>query len=188
MILICPKIVERDTRVIPVQEQVAVALQFLATGDSYTSLQYLWRICKQLDCAGSVSSYCRGTEIKHAIVNHSFVKRKLLCTYNRWVVALKNKYKGNKVFIFLNWTSGRSHWPRGLRRRSSAAWLLRVWMFVCCECCVLSGRGLCDELKTRPEKSYRMWCVVVCSLDTSKMKRPCPAFGRSFTGGKNALK
>ena len=60
------------------------------------------RICKQLDCAGSVSSYCRGTEIKHAIVNRSFVKRKLLCTYNRWVVALKNKYKGNKVFIFLN--------------------------------------------------------------------------------------
>jgi hypothetical protein len=26
-----------------------------------------------------------------------------------------------------------------------------AWMFVCCECCVLSGRGLCDELITRPE-------------------------------------
>jgi hypothetical protein len=25
-------------------------------------------------------------------------------------------------------------------------------MFVCCECCVLSGRGLCDELITRPEE------------------------------------
>jgi hypothetical protein len=34
-------------------------------------------------------------------------------------------------------------------------------MFVCCECCVLSGRGLCDGLITRPEKSYRMWRVVV---------------------------
>jgi hypothetical protein len=32
-------------------------------------------------------------------------------------------------------------------------------MFVCC---VLSGRGLCDELITRPEESYRMWRVVVC--------------------------
>ena len=32
-------------------------------------------------------------------------------------------------------------------------------MFVCCECCVLSGRGLCDELITRPEESYRL-CVV----------------------------
>jgi hypothetical protein len=24
---------------------------------------------------------------------------------------------------------------------------------------VLSGRGLCDELVTRPEESYRVWCV-----------------------------
>jgi hypothetical protein len=36
-------------------------------------------------------------------------------------------------------------------------------MFVCCECCVLSGRGLYDELITRPEKSYWLWCVVVWS-------------------------
>ena len=28
-------------------------------------------------------------------------------------------------------------------------------------CCVLLGRGLCDELITRPEESYRVWCVVV---------------------------
>ena len=27
---------------------------------------------------------------------------------------------------------------------------------VCRECCVLSGRGLCDELITRPEESYRL--------------------------------
>jgi len=38
-------------------------------------------------------------------------------------------------------------------------------MFVYCECCVLSGRGLCDELITRPEESYRLWCVVVCGLE-----------------------
>ena len=40
-------------------------------------------------------------------------------------------------------------------------------MFVCCECCVLSGRGLCDELITRPEESYRLCCVVESDLDTS---------------------
>jgi hypothetical protein len=45
-------------------------------------------------------------------------------------------------------------------------------MDVCCECCVLSGRGLCDELITRPEKSYRLWCVVVCDLENSRMRRP----------------
>jgi hypothetical protein len=38
-------------------------------------------------------------------------------------------------------------------------------MDVCCECCVLSSRGLCDELITRPEESYRLCCVVVCDLE-----------------------
>jgi len=40
-------------------------------------------------------------------------------------------------------------------------------MFVCCECCVLSGRGLCDGLITRPEESYRLWRVVGCDQKTS---------------------
>ena len=52
-------------------------------------------------------------------------------------------YQRNKAFC-------RSQWPRGLRRRSTAARLLRswvrippgAWMSVCCECCVLSGRSL----------------------------------------------
>jgi hypothetical protein len=35
---------------------------------------------------------------------------------------------------------------------------------------VLSGIGLCDELITRPEESYRLWRVVVCDLETSKEK------------------
>jgi len=86
----------------------------------------------------------------------------------------------------------RSQWPRGLRRRSAAARLLWSWVqipqgakiFVCCECCVLSGRGLCDELITCPEESYRLWCVVVCDLETSRMRRPWPAFGRSATAKK----
>jgi hypothetical protein len=41
-------------------------------------------------------------------------------------------------------------------------------MFVCCEFCVLSGRGLCDELITRPEESYRMCCVIVSGLENLK--------------------
>jgi hypothetical protein len=45
-------------------------------------------------------------------------------------------------------------------------------MFVCCECCVLSDRGLCEELITHPEESYRLWCVVLCDLETSRMRRP----------------
>jgi hypothetical protein len=34
-----------------------------------------------------------------------------------------------------------------------------AWKFVSCGCCVLSGRGLCVGLITRPEESYRVWCV-----------------------------
>ena len=42
---------------------------------------------------------------------------------------------------------------------------------------VLSGRGLCDGLITRPEESYRLWCVVVCDLETSWMRKPWPTGG-----------
>ena len=57
-----------------------------------------------------------------------------------------------------------SQCPRGLRSESATARLLGLRvripsgarMFVCCECCVLSGIGLCDELITRPEESYRL--------------------------------
>ena len=64
--------------------------------------------------------------------------------------------------------------------RPAAAHLLRswvrippgAWIFVCCECRVLSGRGFCDELFTRPEESYRLCCVVVCDLETSRMGAP----------------
>jgi len=52
-------------------------------------------------------------------------------------------------------------------------------------CCVLSGRGLCDELITRPEESYRLWYFVVCDLETLRMRRPWPAWGRSATGKEN---
>jgi len=31
-----------------------------------------------------------------------------------------------------------------------------AWMYVPFECCVLSERGLCDELITRLEESYRL--------------------------------
>jgi hypothetical protein len=57
----------------------------------------------------------------------------------------------------------RSHWPRGLRRRSAAARLLRMWVrnppgawlfVVSVTCCQVEG--LCDGLITRPEESYRL--------------------------------
>jgi hypothetical protein len=37
---------------------------------------------------------------------------------------------------------------------------------------VLSGRGLCEELITRPEEFYRLCCVAVCDLETSRIGAP----------------
>ena len=73
-----------------------------------------------------------------------------------------------------NYKERRSQSPLVLWRGSAAAhlriWvriLPEAWMSVCCECCVLSGRGLCDGLITRPEESYRLRRVVMCDLETS---------------------
>jgi hypothetical protein len=44
-------------------------------------------------------------------------------------------------------------------------------MFVCCDCCVLSGKGLCYGLITRPEESYRLWRFVVCDQETPKNEK-----------------
>jgi hypothetical protein len=44
-------------------------------------------------------------------------------------------------------------------------WRIRIppesWKYVSCECCVVSGRGLCVGLVARPEESYRVWRVWV---------------------------
>ena len=98
--------------------------------------------------------------------------------------ALDHKIKRKEIeisfftyFFSCIFSCCRSQWPRGLRLRSTASPLLRswvrippgVWMSVCWECCVLSGRGLCDELITHPEESNRLSCVVVCDLETTKI-------------------
>jgi hypothetical protein len=95
----------------------------------------------------------------------------------RFIVGILNRliHKVIRIIVFVC----RSQWPRGLSHMSSAARLLRLWvqnppgtwMFVCCEYCVLSSRGLCDGLITGPEESYRLWRVVVCDQETSKTRR-----------------
>jgi hypothetical protein len=40
-------------------------------------------------------------------------------------------------------------------------------MDVCLLHVLLSGRGLCDGLITRPEESYRLWRVFLCVHETS---------------------
>jgi hypothetical protein len=71
-----------------------------------------------------------------------------------------------------------------LRCRSTAPHLLILWVripqvygsflfwFLC-----FVRESFCNELITRPEESYRMWCVVVCDLETLWMRNPWPNGG-----------
>jgi len=108
---------------------------------------------------------------------HFFWGRTLFLKY----LNKKQMKAKNILFWSRNSRDCRSQWPRGLRRKSTAARLLRLWfrippgawMSVWCECCVLLVRGLI----TRPEESYRLRSVVVCDLETSWMRRPWPTGG-----------
>jgi hypothetical protein len=82
---------------------------------------------------------------------------------------------------------GRSQWPPGLRRRCAAERLLEswvwippgAWMFASCECCVLSGRGLCDRPIPLPEESYRLWYVSECDqVKINNLDTYCEQVGR----------
>jgi hypothetical protein len=80
------------------------------------------------------------------------------------------EHRGLSLIKFASYFKGltdykrRSQWPRDLRRRSTAAPQLRLWvrisprawLFVSCECCVLSGRVLRNSPITRPEETYRL--------------------------------
>jgi hypothetical protein len=48
------------------------------------------------------------------------------------------------------------------------------WMPVSCECCVLSGRGLCVGLTTRPEESCRLWYVLGVIMNHRERGGPGP--------------
>jgi hypothetical protein len=83
----------------------------------------------------------------------------------------------------------RSQWPCGRRRGSTASRVMGLqvrispgaWMSVCCECCVLSGVGLCVGLITRPEESCRVWCVWVWSWSLDRPARGCNSMENNCT-------
>jgi len=103
-----------------------------------------------------------------------------ICFISVSIVRVRTKATELVILYTCITQTSRSQWPRGLRCRSAAVRFLGLrgsCMSVCCDCCVLSGRGLRDGLITRPEESYQLWCVVVCDLETSWMRRPWPTGG-----------
>jgi len=84
------------------------------------------------------------------------------------------------VHTYVHTYTNRSHWPRD-----------EAWVFcrslagiagsnpagslgVCRECCVLLSRCLCGGLITRPEESYRLWCVWVWPWCVKQWGEPWP--------------
>jgi len=65
--------------------------------------------------------------------------------------------------------------------------LPELWMSVSCECCMLLARGLCDGPITRPQESYRVWCVkwVIAKPRTDWTR---PGIGSKRHGGKNSIR
>ena len=53
-------------------------------------------------------------------------------------------------------------------RRARAVYLAAVF-------CAVKVLG--DGPITRLEESYRQWCVIMCNLETSRLRRPWPALG-----------
>jgi hypothetical protein len=97
-------------------------------------------------------------------------------TSNLWVIAQLDRFQ----------------WPRGLKAwvcvRSLAAIVgsnpTASWMSVSCDCCLLSGTSPCVGLITRPEQSYRVWCVWVWSWSLYNEEAQAH-WGLLRHGGKN---
>ena len=137
---------------------------------------------------------------KHTVSVHCFIKHRVRFMINhqlhtKGICTVQNNWTSSLLHVnfpsFHAQSTEHKHLKKGtvlimpvpVAVRSKAARPLRLWvwippgawMVVFCECCVLSGRGLCDGLITRPEESYRPWRIVVCDQETLKMRRLKPA-------------
>jgi hypothetical protein len=83
-------------------------------------------------------------------------------THFTYILSLLYSYRASVFYVFRcsSFAGERPQAPRLL-----ISWV-RIppwaWIFVCGECREVAGRGLWNELITRPEESYGLWCVVVC--------------------------
>jgi hypothetical protein len=101
-----------------------------------------------------------------------------LTQYERWCPQTKNCNPTSKITVAARSTCGSS------AARLLGLWVripLRAWIYVSCESCVLSGRGLSVGLIVRPEDSYRVWCDRL----PSKKRKCWPTRGSCPVGTKS---
>ena len=88
-------------------------------------------------------------------------------------------------FTGLGMRKGRSRWPSCIKTHICSRFFAGIagsnpsgyMVCVSFECCVLSGRGFCEELVTRPEEFFWLCCVTVCDLENSRIRRSWPVLG-----------
>jgi hypothetical protein len=161
----------------PLVPELSTQCTLQNTGNLKDHLLLCWFLADDFRwCSVFSASHCKSTEVvfQHRRVKpiRNILQGLLRCILpNNWKSLFCFKYlsvhKSSLHFKLVQEVICWSQWPCSLRRGSSAARLLvswvripqAAWMSVSCECCVLSGRGLCDGLVPRPEESYRVWCV-----------------------------
>ena len=119
-------------------------------------------VCLGLNCCEQTVAVCLGLNLRNVLIIH--------------IIYIHFRTCNSNLFKYVEATFWELYKKDGTRPLTCLRSWVRIppgaWMFVCCECRMLSGRGLCDELITRPEESYRLCCVVVCDLETSRMGTP----------------
>ena len=100
-------------------------------------------------------------KIRHA--RYLYIKRNVEKVWGaRYTLGARYLSKNTVFCVWIRLIS-RSRWPRGLKDVVCSRWSAGIVdpnptgdVDVCllCECCLLSGGSLCDELITRPEESY----------------------------------
>ena len=114
----------------------------------------------------------------HDLILHLRIRRNLIR------LPLWRLYKQINLYVNnirnVNFNPYRSQWLHGLRRRSAAPRRLRMWVrippgawtFVYCECCVCCQAEVSATIWSLLQRSPTDWCVVMCDLETSSMRRP----------------
>jgi hypothetical protein len=104
----------------------------------------------------------------------------IITVYKFGITFLKSMWKNSQfqtTFLIVNHNLFLFVWKIIVYSRSPAAIMGSNPTRGMNVCCVLSGRGLCDELITRPEESYWLWCIIMCDQETSWTRKPYPALG-----------
>ena len=112
-----------------------------------------------------------------------FLRHQSLTSHNSLCILPKRQ---NRAVIWRHWPTNANPSGRavsGVRLRPLASWdcgfesHAGALVSVSCEFCLLSDRGTCVGVITRPEESCWVWCVSECGRETSIVGGPGPLWG-----------